>query len=77
MKKPLLLLATLFTLFACTYPQSSQSSKNQENIDNVASAPILMGAEATDKYFPLIEGKRMAVLTNQTGMVGDLHLVDM
>ena len=78
MKKPLLLLASLFILFACTYPQSTQSSKNQENIDNIITdSPIKMGAEATDKYFPLIEGKRVAVLTNQTGVVKDEHLVDM
>ena len=36
-----------------------------------------MGAENTEAYFSLIEGKRVAVLTNQTGMVGDEHLVDM
>ena len=78
MKKPLLLLASLFILFACTYPQSSQSSNNQENIDTIATtSTIKVGAEVTDKYFSLIEGKRVAVLTNQTGVVGDEHLVDM
>ena len=78
MKKPLLLLATLFTLFACTYPQSTQSSNSQEHIDTIRTdSSIKVGAEATDKYFPLIEGKRAAVLTNQTGVVKDEHLVDM
>ena len=78
MKKPLLLLATLFTLFACTYPQSTQSSNSQEHIDTIRTdSSIKVGAEATDKYFPLIEGKRVAVLTNQTGVVKDEHLVDM
>lgn len=37
---------------------------------------IKMGAEITEKYFPELEGKRIAVMTNQTGTVGDEHLVD-
>ena len=36
-----------------------------------------MGAEITEAYFPLLEGQRVAVMSNQTGMVGDVHLVDM
>ncbi|MFA6359120.1 MAG: DUF1343 domain-containing protein [Dysgonamonadaceae bacterium] len=36
-----------------------------------------MGAESTSEYFPLLKGKRVAVLTNQTGMVGNVHLVDL
>ena len=76
MKKTLLLLATLFSLFACTY---SQSSNNQEEREKSVTnrATIKMGAELTHKYFPLIADKRVAVLTNQTGMVGNEHLVDM
>ena len=38
---------------------------------------VKVGAEMTDSYFPLLEGKRVAVMTNQTGMAGDEHLVDM
>jgi uncharacterized protein YbbC (DUF1343 family) len=37
---------------------------------------IISGAERTDTYFPLIEGKSVAVVTNQTGRVGSRHLVD-
>jgi uncharacterized protein YbbC (DUF1343 family) len=39
--------------------------------------PVKTGAERTGAYFPLLEGKRVAVMTNQTGMTGDEHLVDM
>jgi len=39
--------------------------------------PVKVGAERTDVYFPLLTGKRVAVMTNQTGMTGDEHLVDM
>lgn len=37
---------------------------------------IKTGAEATGEYFPLLKGKRVAVLTNQTGIIGKTHLVD-
>jgi uncharacterized protein YbbC (DUF1343 family) len=38
---------------------------------------IKVGAELTDEYFPLLQGKRIAVMSNHTGMVGNEHLVDM
>lgn len=41
-----------------------------------ANAQIRAGAERPDQYIPLLRGKRIAVVTNQTGMVGQTHLVD-
>lgn len=41
------------------------------------SCSVTMGAECTDDYYPLLNGKRVAVMSNHTGMVGDQHLVDM
>jgi len=38
---------------------------------------LKVGAERIDRYFPLLTGKRVAVMTNQTGMAGDEHLVDL
>ena len=38
--------------------------------------PVKVGAERTDCYLPLIEGKKVVVLSNQTGIVGNEHLVD-
>lgn len=40
------------------------------------SAQVKPGGEITDKYLPLIKGKRVAVMANQTSMLGDEHLVD-
>jgi uncharacterized protein YbbC (DUF1343 family) len=34
------------------------------------------GAERPDLYLPLISGKSIAIVSNQTSMVGDVHLVD-
>jgi len=38
---------------------------------------VKTGAEITDAYFPLLKDKRVVVMTNQTGMAGDEHLVDL
>jgi len=38
---------------------------------------VKTGAESVDEYYPLLKGKRVAVMSNNTGMVGDEHLVDM
>ncbi|MBL8002313.1 MAG: DUF1343 domain-containing protein [Flavobacteriales bacterium] len=37
---------------------------------------ITVGAERTGEYLPLLAGKRVAVVTNQTGRIGATHLVD-
>lgn len=36
----------------------------------------MVGAERTDVYIPLLHGQRIAVVTNQTGMIGSTHIVD-
>lgn len=42
-----------------------------------AYAEVRVGAAQTDKYFPLLEGRRVALFSNHTGMVGDKHTVDL
>ncbi|MBZ4676215.1 MAG: hypothetical protein JG782_834 [Anaerophaga sp.] len=37
---------------------------------------VIVGAERTSEYFPLLENQRIAVFSNHTGLVGDKHLVD-
>lgn len=37
---------------------------------------VMTGAERTTRYLPLLKDKRVAVVTNQTGMIGTTHLVD-
>jgi uncharacterized protein YbbC (DUF1343 family) len=41
-----------------------------------AEAGIITGADQTDKYLPLLKGKRVALLANQTTIIGRTHLVD-
>lgn len=42
-----------------------------------ASAQIRVGAEQTDKYIPLLKDRRVALLSNHTGMVGNEHVLDL
>lgn len=38
--------------------------------------PIKTGADQTEKYLPYLKGKRVAILANQTSIIGNRHLVD-
>ena len=52
-------------------------SKIQKN--ETAEQPptsIITGAERTDQYLPLLEGKRVALMANPTTIIGARHLVD-
>ena len=35
--------------------------------------PVVVGAERVSEYLPILQGKRIALLSNQTGVVGPLH----
>ncbi|MCC5452826.1 DUF1343 domain-containing protein [Rheinheimera sp. UJ51] len=43
---------------------------------NSAAPVLLTGAEQPAKYLPLLKGKRVGLLVNQTSVVGEQHLVD-
>ena len=43
---------------------------------NPAAAALQTGAERTDQYLPLLKGKRVALVVNQTSVIGKKHLVD-
>ena len=41
-----------------------------------ASEPVVVGADQLERYLPLIKNKSVGIVTNQSGMVGQLHIVD-
>ncbi|PUZ24683.1 DUF1343 domain-containing protein [Chitinophaga costaii] len=43
---------------------------------NAQSSTIITGAACTASYLPLLKGKRVALLVNQTATIGPTHLVD-
>ena len=42
----------------------------------VNAKDVVVGAAQTSEYIPLLKGKRVAILSNHTGMVGDKHTLD-
>ena len=40
-------------------------------------AEVTVGAARTNLYVPMLKGKRIALLSNQTGMVGNKHTLDL
>jgi len=55
--------------------QNVQQSQHTDKQPALAKTPIV-GAAQLDAYLPLLEGKRVALLVNQTSMIGATHLVD-
>ncbi|MBE2230077.1 MAG: DUF1343 domain-containing protein [Chitinophagaceae bacterium] len=50
---------------------------NRQTAVTLPSGPsMLTGAEQTEKYFPLLSGKRVAIMANPTSIIGQTHLVD-
>lgn len=55
---------------------SCAGSKNTAQKNPVTNAKIKTGAEQTEKYVTYLKGKRVAILANQTSIIGKTHLVD-
>ena len=74
--KIFVLLTILSQIFCCN--TSSMKPDKEESAAEVEAvpAPLLVGAEQTDLYLPLIKDKTVALLVNQTSLVGNGHLVD-
>ncbi len=69
MKFSILLLAVIFTC-ACG------TAKNTPQTESSSNSTIKTGADQTEKYLPYLKGKRVAILANQTTIIGKTHLVD-
>lgn len=67
MKKTALILA----LLACTFTFSCKGKPTTSE-----PAKLITGAERMDVYLPMLEGKKVGLMANQTTIVGDKHLVD-
>lgn len=62
-----LILVSTLGLSSKDFPYTNYAdSKNQ----------LQTGAEQTEKYVPYLRGKRVAILANQTSVIGKTHLVD-
>ncbi len=61
---------TLFGFISC----STSNITGKNNSKNPAG--IKTGADQTELYVPYLKGKRVAILANQTTIIGNKHLVD-
>lgn len=69
MKLIYLLMLVVVTQLACHTTASTSSG-------TTATDRIITGAEQTSKYLPYLANKRVALLANQTTIIGKRHLVD-
>ena len=76
-------LTSMTTLNACSSrvnpaaKGTPTASEQQPAVAAQTSGEVVLGAARTDAYVPLLKGKRVALLSNQTGMVGDKHTLDL
>lgn len=78
------LLVTVFSCIDCT----AQQQRSHDDINNAAADPpgdhetmrqsdsVTVGAARTAEYLPLLTGKRVAIFSNHTGIVGNKHTLD-
>ena len=73
-KSVLTLLGILTTLVYCNVKQPASASPTTE--PGVENKTLATGAEQTERYLSLLQGKRVGILGNQTSVIGKTHLVD-
>jgi uncharacterized protein YbbC (DUF1343 family) len=66
----------LAIILAMLIPAVFLSFVQIENIPNPGQQQILTGADQIESYLPYLKGKRVAVMANQTSIIGKTHLVD-
>ncbi|MBQ4007709.1 MAG: DUF1343 domain-containing protein, partial [Muribaculaceae bacterium] len=71
----LLCCSAVLTTGACNKSEKTSSAANSA-AQVTKPLPVITGAACTDQYVPLLKGKRIALLSNQTGTVGDKHVLD-
>lgn len=64
----------LILVFACLFFYVNVSAQTKGKI--LSDADLLNGAERTNLYFALLKNKNVAVVGNQSSMIGNTHLVD-
>jgi uncharacterized protein YbbC (DUF1343 family) len=73
-----ILCAVIFVSCFATVPMafSTERSRHVNEKTSLADESLKVGAERVELYLPLLKGKRVGLLVNQTSRVGRRHLVD-
>jgi len=81
MQKIVLLLALSIAAIQQACPSEDQGqqkipSTKEQVIDPLEVARVITGAQRMDEYLPLLTGKKVGLMVNQTSTLGKTHLVD-
>jgi uncharacterized protein YbbC (DUF1343 family) len=74
-----IILPVLFTamcLQACGNEKPANSTTKTVTHKTVPANPLRTGAEQTEKYVPLLKGKRVGMVVNPTSIIGEVTTVD-
>jgi uncharacterized protein YbbC (DUF1343 family) len=66
-----LLIAVILSAGACRGAVTRAQEASRDT-----TGPVVVGAARMDQYLPLLENKRIGILTNQTAVIGNTHVVD-
>ncbi len=75
MAKTIKYLLVVLWFSACSQPAPPPKTIAEESKE-VVSLPLRLGADRTEVYLPMLEGKTVGIVANQTSFVGKTHLVD-
>ena len=73
--KWIVLVIFVFNQISCSYAVERNNGRVNDH-SFAGNSEIIPGAWQTEKYFPLLEGKAIALVGNHSSLVGDVHLVD-
>ena len=66
----------LFILLSFITCKSNNTNSEDVGVNIIESSDILTGADQMDVYLPMLQGKNVALVVNQTSMIKDQHLAD-
>jgi uncharacterized protein YbbC (DUF1343 family) len=76
MAKTIKYLLVLLGFSACSQPVPAPQSAIVESSVDIIAESLRLGAERTEEYLLLLEGKTVGIIANQTSTIGTTHLVD-
>jgi uncharacterized protein YbbC (DUF1343 family) len=77
MKKSVLIVFLMAIFVSCKSSSNLVAeSVTEAKKESAQSYPIQLGAERMDQYLSQLQGKRVALVVNQTSVIGKTHLVD-
>ncbi len=66
----------LFFILSCSAQENEKTNYLSGNQSSVEKQELVLGAERTELYLPILEGKKVGIVANQTSVIGNTHLLD-